>query len=90
MAEQGETLVTNAPYSPETMSIIERSWRTFGEMPLVMLIHSGVAESFWEEATLYSVDIYSRVPPARANRAELRMSPYEKLPDTERAASIWL
>ena len=72
-------LHTNAPYSPETMSIIQRSWRTIGEMASVMLIHSGLAEPFWEEATLYSVDIYNRVLPAKANRAGIRMSPYEKL-----------
>ena len=44
-----------------------------------MLIHSGVAESFWEEATLYTVNIYNRVPSSRANRAGIRTSPYEKL-----------
>ena len=28
VAAFGGTLITNCPYSPETMSIIERSWRT--------------------------------------------------------------
>ena len=80
VATQGGILITNnAPYSPETMSIIERSWRTIGEMSSVMLIHSGVAQSFWEEATLYAVDIYSRVPPAKANRAGILTSLYEIL-----------
>ena len=58
---------------------MDESWRTIGEMASVMLIHSGVAESFWEEATLYAVDIYNREPPSRANRAGVRISPYEKL-----------
>ena len=42
MVEQGGTLITNAPYSPETMSMVTKA----------MLIHVGVAESFREEATL--------------------------------------
>ena len=41
-----------------------------------MLIQSGVAESFWEKATMYSADIYNNVPPARANTDGIR---YEKL-----------
>ena len=28
---------------------------------------------------MYSVDIYNRVPPAKANRAGIRISPYKKL-----------
>ena len=32
VAEKGETLVTNSPYSPETMSIIEWPWRTTGDI----------------------------------------------------------
>ena len=79
VAEQGGILVANAPYSPETMSIVKRSRRTIGEMTSVMLIHSGLAESFWEVATMYSVDIYNRVPPAKANMAGMQMSPYENL-----------
>ena len=79
VAAQGETLITNAPYSPETMSIIGRSWRTIGEMASVMLIHCEVAKSFWEKAPLYSVDIYNRVPPSMANPVGIRTSPYDKL-----------
>ena len=52
VAEQGG----NAPYLPETMTTIEWCWRTIGEIASVMLSHSGVTESFWEEATLYFVD----------------------------------
>ena len=79
VAEKGGTLLTCAPYSPETMPIIELSCRAIGDMTSKMLIHSGVAESFWEEATMYSVDIFNRIPPPRANRAGIRMSLYEKL-----------
>ena len=38
-----------------------------------------MAEHFWEEATLYAVDIYNRVPPVKAKRAGLRQSPFEKI-----------
>ena len=38
-----------------------------------------MAENFWEEATLYTVDINNRVPPAKANRAGLCPSPSEKM-----------
>ena len=51
-------LITNCPYSPETISIIERCWRTIGEMATMMLLLCGLAENFWEEATVYVVDIF--------------------------------
>ena len=38
-----------------------------------------MAEHFWEEATLYAVDIYTRVPPTKANQAGLRQAPFEKM-----------
>ena len=41
-----ERLITSAHYSPETMSIIERSWRTTGEMASTMLLHAGLGEEF--------------------------------------------
>ena len=44
-----------------------------------MLLHYRMDEHFWEEATLYAVDIYNRVPPSKANRAGLRKSPFEKM-----------
>ena len=78
VAARGGKLVTNCPYSPKTMSIIERSWRTIGEMATVMLLHCGLAENYWEEATLYAVDIYDRVPQAKSNKTGLRKSPYDK------------
>ena len=43
------------------MSIIERSWTIIKDMATVMLLHCGVAEGFWEEATLYAVSIYNLV-----------------------------
>ena len=79
VAERGGILVTNAPFFSVTMFIIERSWRIIGEKASGMLIHRGVVESFWEEATLYSVDIYNRMPLTRANGAGIRMTSYEKL-----------
>ena len=39
-------------------------------MATVMLLHCGMAEHFWEEANLYAVDMYNRVPPARADWVE--------------------
>ena len=72
-------LITNCPHSPETMSIIERSWRTIGEVATVMLLPCGLAENFCEEATLYAGDNYSRVPPAMPNKAGLRQSPFQRL-----------
>ena len=39
-------LITCAPYSPEIISIIERSWRTIGEMESTMLLHAGRGEGF--------------------------------------------
>ena len=72
-------LITNCPYSPATTSIIERSWRTIKEMVTVMLLHCGMAEHFWEEMTLYAVDIYNRAPPAKPNGTGLRQSPFEKM-----------
>ena len=50
-------MTTNYSYETEKMFIIERSWRTIGEMAMVMLLHCGVAENLLEEATLYTVDI---------------------------------
>ena len=77
VASSGGILITNYPYSPETMSILERFWRIIVEVAAMMLIHCGFAENFWEEVTLYAVDIYNRVPPAYANRAGLRQSPFK-------------
>ena len=57
VAASGGKLITNCPYSPETMSIIERSWRTIREM----------------------ASVYNRVPPAKAKRAGLRQSPFDKM-----------
>ena len=54
VAAHGGKLITNCAYSPETISIIERSWRTIVD-----------------EATLYAVNIYNRVPPAKPNKAGL-------------------
>ena len=48
-------------------------------MTTVMLLHCGMAEHFWEEVTLYAVDIYNRVPPANPNLIGLRQSPFEKV-----------
>ena len=48
-------------------------------MTTVMLLHCGLAETFWEEATHYAVDIYNRVPPTKANKSGLRQSPFQKL-----------
>ena len=39
-------LITNAPYSPETMAIIERSWRTIGEMASFMLLNADLGKVF--------------------------------------------
>ena len=39
VAAFGGKLITNCLYSPETISIIERSYRTMGEMATVMLLH---------------------------------------------------
>ena len=39
-------LLTNAPYSPETMAIIERSWRTIEEMASVMPLNADLEEEF--------------------------------------------
>ena len=54
LVEKGGTVFTNAPCFPETISIIERSWSTIGEMTSMMLIQYGVAESlesFWQSPT---------------------------------------
>ena len=47
----GGKLIINCPYSPETMSIIERYRRTIGQMAPVMLLHCGMAEHFRKVAT---------------------------------------
>ena len=79
VAASVKVLITNCPYAPETMSIIRRSWRTIGVMATVMLLRCWLTKNFWEEAIAYAVDIYNRVPPAKANHAGLRQSPFEKL-----------
>ena len=61
------------------MSIVEWSYGTIAEIATVMLLHCGLAEDFWEEAKSYAVDIYNRVPPAKADRAGLRQTPFEKM-----------
>ena len=61
------------------MSVFERSWRTIGEFATVMLLHCGLAKNLWEEATLYVVDIYNRVPPMKANKACQTQSPFEEM-----------
>ena len=44
-------LITSASYSPETMSVIERSCRIIGEMASTMLLHVELGVEFCEEAT---------------------------------------
>ena len=44
-----------------------------------MLQHCGLAENFWEEATLYAVDIYNRVTAAKPIKVGPRQRPFEKL-----------
>ena len=46
---------------------------------MVMLLHCGLAENFFEEAILYAVDIYNRVLRAKFNKAGLWQSPFERL-----------
>ena len=60
------------------MAIIERSWRTIGEMASVMLLNADLGEELWEEATNYAVNIYNRTPPSKPDSKGLRVSPYEK------------
>ena len=79
VAAHGGRLITNCPYSSETVSIIERSWRTIGEKTTVTLLHCGLAENFWEEATLYAVNVYNRFHSTKPNKTGLRQPPFEKL-----------
>ena len=48
-------------------------------MAAVMPLHCGRTENFWEEATLYAVDIYNRVPPTKPSKAGLRQSPFKNM-----------
>ena len=41
----------------------------------MFLLHCVLAENLWEEAIMCDVDIYYRVPLAKANKAGLRQSP---------------
>ena len=43
VAASGEFLITNCSYSAETMSIVERYWRTIREMATATLLHCGLA-----------------------------------------------
>ena len=73
-------LITNAPYSPETMAIVEKSWRTIDEMASVMLLTADLCEEFWEEAANYAVTIHLQlIPPFKPDPKDLRVSPYEKV-----------
>ena len=60
----------NLSYSPETMSIIERSWRMIGVMATMVLIHCGM---------MTNASIDNLVLPVKADRKGLRQSPFEKL-----------
>ena len=51
-------LIASAPYSHESMSIIEKFWRIIGAMASSMLLYAGLREEFWEEeATTYAVPV---------------------------------
>ena len=58
VATSGGLFISKCPYSPETMSIIKRSWRTTGEMTTVMLLHCGMAGNFCGKVTLYSLIVF--------------------------------
>ena len=56
----GGKMYHSCAYTPETMAVIERLWRTMTEMSSVMLLSSGLSEPFWEDATRYEALLYNR------------------------------
>ena len=75
----GGCFITNAPYTPESMALIERFWRTVHEMATVMLLRSGLGEAFWEDAVTFAVGVYNRVPPSRRDKDSVYRSPHQRL-----------
>ena len=61
------------------MSIIERSWRTIEELAFIMSLHAGLGEDFWEEATMYAVNILNCITLPKPDTKGKRVPPYEKL-----------
>ena len=58
-----ETTVTwSSTDTPELNSILERKFRTSGEMTLAMLADSGLPKSFWWDAYLTVYDIVRMIP----------------------------
>ena len=44
-----------------------------------MLLHAGLGDELWVEATTYLVNIYNRIPPSKPDKKGGRLSQYEKL-----------
>jgi hypothetical protein len=65
LAKHGIKQVFTSANTPEQNALIERVWRTLGEMATCMLTEAKLSEVFWEEARRYAVFIYNRLPPAR-------------------------
>ena len=65
--------------TPEQNAVIERVWRTLGEMATCMLLDADLPETYWEEARRYSVFIYNRLPPSRKPKVGPWEAPMERL-----------
>ena len=65
--------------TPEQNAVIERVWRTLGEMATCMLLDADLPETYWEEARRYSVFIYNRLPPSRKPKVGPWEAPMELL-----------
>ena len=63
--------------TPEQNALMERVWRTLGEMATCMLLDAELPETFWEEARRYATFIYNRLPPARKPKVGPWQSPQE-------------
>jgi len=50
------------PYHPEMNGMAERAFRTINELSTSMMVHAGLPDPYWEEATRYAALITNIVP----------------------------
>lgn len=58
----GFRLETVAPDSPFQIGVVERSYKTLGNMIRAMLKSSGLGSEFWSDALLHAVYLKNRMP----------------------------
>ena len=67
-----------AGYTPQHNAMVERWFRTNGEMSRCQLSQFNVEEEFWEDARRHGTWLYNRVPPTRVTQGGPWLSPRQR------------